>query len=82
MDGHAIGVEGEDRSGEQLLNRELNTLYVQYGVEVATDDVSGASLDPGQVREARGVDGPRVHSLDLLEHRACSHLDQRRGLVP
>jgi hypothetical protein len=49
-------VEGEDGTGEEIMARELNTLYVQHGVEYATDDVSGAVLDPSGVREARGVE--------------------------
>ena len=35
---------------------ELDALYVQHGVENASDDVSGAWLDPAQAREGRDVE--------------------------
>ena len=50
FDGHAMNVEGEDRTGEDILAGELSTLYVQHGIEYATDDVSGAAFDPTSVR--------------------------------
>ena len=56
FDGHGIGVDPADRLGEEMLARELNALYVQHGVAVAVDDVSGAYLDPDAVREGREIE--------------------------
>jgi hypothetical protein len=53
FDEHGIGVEAEDRTGEEMMNKHLSALYVQHGVEAACDDVSGAWLDPKLVHERR-----------------------------
>ena len=56
FDGHGIGAVGDDRDGGTRLMGELDALYVQHGVDYASDDVSGAWLDPAQVREGRDVE--------------------------
>ena len=50
FDGHGIDADPKDRIGEAILKGELDSLYVQHGVEGAVDDVSGADLDPSLVR--------------------------------
>ena len=47
---------GEDRTGEAILLDQLSALYVQHGIEAASDDVTGAWLDPALVREGRAVE--------------------------
>ena len=46
FDGHGIDAIGSDRDGEKRLTGKLDALYVHHGVEHASDDVSGAWLDP------------------------------------
>ena len=41
-DGHGVDYKPEDRSGEDILDKELFTLCVQNGAEEAVDDVSGS----------------------------------------
>lgn len=53
FDGRVIDASGEDRNGEEALSRELSVLYVANGIEYASDDVSGAQLDPTAVHAAR-----------------------------
>ena len=43
FDGHGVDDLPEDRSGETILKAELDSLYVQNGIEGAVDDVSGAT---------------------------------------
>ena len=68
FDGHAMNVEGKDRTGENILASELSTLYVQHGIEYATDDVSGAALDPTRVRAARGVEMDFFKSMGVYDY--------------
>ena len=56
FDGHGIEADPADRTGEIILASNLNSLYVQNGVEYASDDVSGAMLDPKLVRDGRDVE--------------------------
>ena len=56
FDGHGIDVEGENRTGEELLLNELSALYVQHGIVIAVDDVSGSWLDPVAVKKGREVE--------------------------
>ena len=56
FDRHVLRSDCDDRSGEDMLAEQLSTLYVQHGIEVAGDDVSGAWLDPALVREGRAVE--------------------------
>ena len=50
FNGHGVDDLPEHSSGEAILKRELDSLYVQNGIEGAVDVVSGATLDPGLVR--------------------------------
>ena len=45
-----------------------STLYVQHGIEYATDDVSGAALDPRRDREARGVEMDFFKSMGVYDY--------------
>ena len=67
-DGHSVDAKGDsDNNGEAILDRELMTLYVQHGVEMAYDDVSGAILDPHLVHKARGTEiGPCNSIIDCI----------------
>ena len=56
IDGHGLDAKWDDTDGEVLLNQELMSLYVQNGIEVACDDVSGAILDPQMVHDARATE--------------------------
>ena len=56
FDGHGLNSLPKDRSGEEVLQAELMTLYVQNGIEGAYDDVSGAGLDPATVRAGRATE--------------------------
>ena len=55
FEGHGVDVAGDDRSGEDTMVDQLNELYAQHGIEMVSDDVSGAWLDPVLVREGRDV---------------------------
>ena len=55
FDGHGVRVEGKDRTGKEFLLNEVNTLYVQHGIETAVDDVNGSWLDPAAVKRGRDV---------------------------
>ena len=46
---------------------QLNALYVQHGIETASDDVSGAWLDPVLVREGRGVEMKFFEDMGVYE---------------
>ena len=56
FDGHGMGCKAEDRIGEEILQGELHSLYVQNGLEGAFDDVSGTHLDPSLVRAGRELE--------------------------
>ena len=56
FDGLSIDAVGDNRDGEKRSMGELDALYIQHGVEHASDDVSGAWLDPVLVREGREVE--------------------------
>ena len=56
FNGHGESVEGEYRTGEEFLLNEVNSLYVQHGIETAVDNVSGSWLDPAAVERGRDVE--------------------------
>ena len=56
FDGHDMNASGEDRVGESILLEQLSALYVQNGIDAASDDVTGTWLDPSLVREGRAVE--------------------------
>ena len=51
--GHGDDAGTDDRTGEEILKGLIMSLYIQNGVEMACDDVSGATLDPGMVHAER-----------------------------
>jgi hypothetical protein len=67
FDGHGIHVPGEDRTGEAILLDQISALYVQHGIEAASDDVSGAWLDPALVREGRAVEMKFFSDMGVYE---------------
>ena len=52
-DGHGLRSGARDLEGEVLWKGELAALMIQGGIEYASDDVSGAHLQPELVHEAR-----------------------------
>ena len=55
-DGHGLDAMPDDQDGENILGKELMSIYVQNGIESANDDVSGADLNPTMVHEARATE--------------------------
>ena len=53
QDAHGVVAGPDDCTGEEILKGPAMSLYIQNGVEMACDDVSGATLDPGMVHAAR-----------------------------
>ena len=58
---------------------ELDALYVQHGVEYASDNVSGAWLDPAQVREGRDVEMAFFKGMEVYERVPRSEQTQTGG---
>ena len=56
FDVHGIDADPLDRTGQAILNAHVSSLYVLHGVESASDDVSGADLDPKLVKAGRAVE--------------------------
>ncbi len=54
--GHGVEDTPEGREGEIIQKGELDSLYVQDGIEGAVDDVSGATLGPDMGRAGREVE--------------------------
>ena len=81
LDGHGINAVGEDRAGEELLNKGLSTLYVQNGITHAVDDVSGAALDPEVVRQGREVEMTFFETMGVYERVPRSEQAQTGGKI-
>ena len=64
-----------------MLLQELNSLYVQHGVEAATDDVSGAWLDPGMVREGRAVEMDFFKTMGVYDYVPRSDQESTGGKI-
>ena len=75
-DGHGLDAESECHAGEELLDHELKTLYMQNGVQMAYDDVSGAALEPGLVHEARGTEIAYFKGMGVYERVPRSEQSQ------
>ena len=56
LDGHALGSTLTSNDGEAALHHEMDVFMAQNGIEYAEDDVSGASLNPALVRQARDLE--------------------------
>ena len=67
FDGHDMNAAGEDRTGESILLEQLSALYVQNGIDAASDDVTGAWLDPSLVREGRAVEMKFFSDMGVYE---------------
>ena len=81
FDGHGVNVMGDDRSGEDILADQLSALYAQHGVEMASDDVSGAWLDPTLVRDGRVVDMKFFKDMGVYECVPRSELAETGGKI-
>ena len=64
-----------------MLKAELNILYHQHGIDVAHDDVSGAWLNAGMVREARQVEMDYFKSMGVYECVPRSEQLQTKGKI-
>ena len=71
----------DDRSGEELPQQGLSTLYIQHGVEVACDDVSGAMLDRALVGEARGVEMEYFKTMGVYDRVPRSEQAETKGQI-
>ena len=73
---------------------QLNALYVQHGIDAASDDVTGAWLDPALVREGRAVEMkffsdmgayhivPRFEQLETGgKHIGTKWVDETKGIT-
>ena len=81
FDGHGIDAPSEDRSGEESLSRELSVLYVANGIEYASDDVSGAQLDPTAVHEARKTEMGFFKTMGVYDRVPRSEQAQTKGKI-
>ena len=81
FDGHGVSVEGEDRTGEELLLKEVNALYVQHGIETAVDDVSGSWLDPAAVKRGRDVEMTFFKNMQVYERVPGSDQLKAQGTI-
>ena len=71
FDGHGVDAGPDDRQADDLLSAELMSLYVQNGVEMLAEDVSGANLDPAAMQKARGVEMDYFKGMSL---RPCTQV--------
>ena len=53
---HWVDLHHSDDENDDMMNKELFALRVKNGEAWATDDVSGAILDPNEVRKARALE--------------------------
>ena len=60
---------------------ELDALYIQHGVEYASDDVSGAWLDLAQAREGRDVEMAFFEGVGVYERVPRSEQTQAGGTI-
>ena len=51
-----------------MLLQEINSLYIQNGVEAAVDYVSGAWLDPATVQDERAVEMGFFKSMGVYDY--------------
>ena len=80
-DGHGLGHSARDQTGEQVLSRELASLYIREGIEYATDDVSNAYLDPKLVVEARRVEMKFFDDMQSYDRVDRSEMLRRGGKI-
>ena len=64
-----------------ILNKELYSLYVQNGVEEASDDVSGAYLDPALVKAGRILEMNYFRDMKVYERVPRTHLATTGGKI-
>ena len=83
-------MDNENTSSQDLMNvaKEMMKKYKTIeepeceDLEVAWDDVSGAELDPKQVRKAREEEVEYVHKMKLYDKVPTSECYQRTGKAP
>ena len=79
FDGHGIDAYPLHRTCKGILDAHVSSLYVQHGVEYASDDVSGADLDPKLVKAGRAVEMGFFKDMVLYDRVPLS--DQRRRVA-
>ena len=78
-DGHGVDSLPEYRRGENIFINEVCSLYVQHGIEEATDDVSGAYLDPALVKAGRILEMNYFKEMKVYERLPGTHLATTAG---
>ena len=78
FDGHGVEDAPEGREGEIILKGELDSLYIQNGIEGAVDDVSGAALNPDMVRAGRDVEMGFFKTMGVYDRVPRSEQRERR----
>ena len=80
-EGHNLDSEHGDVNGEDVLHRELMTIYAENGIQMASDDVSGASLNPALVHEARATEIEYFKGMGVYERVHRSEQQQTKGKI-
>ena len=80
-EGHNLDSNHGDANGEELLQRELMTIYAENGIQMASDDVSGASLDPALVHMARATEIEYFKGMGVYERVHRSEQQQTKGKI-
>ena len=80
-DGHGLRSGARDLEGEVLLKGELAALMIEGGIEYASDDVSGAHLQPELVHEARKVEMKFFEDMTVYERVDRSEMLRRGGKI-
>ena len=63
------------------MREHLSALYVQHGVESASDDVSGACIDPKLVHEGRAVEMDFFKPMGVYDYVPRSEQKSTRGKI-
>ena len=79
--GHGFGADPLDRRGEGILDAHVSSLYVQHGVEYASDDVSGADFDPKLVKAGRAVEMGLFKNMAVYDRVLRAGQKETRGKV-
>ena len=81
FDGHGIGADPLDRTGEGILDAHVSSLYAQHGVKYVSDDVSGADLDPKLVKAGRAVEMGFFENMVVYDRVPRAEQKETRGKV-
>ena len=79
FDGHGIDADPLDRTGEGTLDAHVGSLYVQHGVEYASDDVSVADLDRKLAKAGRAVEMGFFKNMVVYDRVPRAEQKEARG---